>query len=972
MHLLLVDGSGYIFRAFHALPPLNRKSDGLPVGCVQGFSNMLWKLMEDLKGEDEPTHMAVIFDHSGKTFRDAIYDQYKAHRPPAPEELVPQFPLTRAATRAFNLPSIEMEGWEADDIIATYATLARQAGGKVTIVSSDKDLMQLVEPDGAVRLLDTIARPGQPPLRWIGPDEVMAKFGVPPDKVIDVQALCGDSVDNVPGVPGIGVKTAAELINTYGDVETLLARAGEIKQNARREKLIANADLARISKQLVTLSREVPVAETLEDLARQPIEPGKLFPFLKAMEFNSITKRLAGLLDADPEAWEADPALSAKPASGAVGFNNEARAEARATRQAESGQAEAVLVRHAASMHDKIRAIPFVPEHYEIIRDAARLEHWIEAVYREGRVAIDTETTGIDNQRADLVGISLSTAPGNGAYLPLGHTEGAGDLLGGGPVEGQMDMRAALALLRPLLADPSILKIFHNAKYDLGLLARYDIAVNAIDDTLLLSYALDGPQYNALGELADHWLGRAGIPIKELIGSGKNQITFAQVPIDTAARYAAEDSDMTMRLWHVLKPRLAAENMTTLYETLERPLMPVLARMEGRGISVDRQILSRLSGDFAQRAAAFEAEAHQLAGQSFNLASPKQLGEILFDKMGLEGGTKTKTGAWSTGADVLEDLAAKGVPLARTIVDWRQLTKLMGTYTDALPNYINPRTGRVHTTYSQHSVLTGRLSSNDPNLQNIPVRTGDGRKIRTAFVATPGRLLISADYSQIELRVLAHIADIGALKDAFEEGLDIHAMTASEMFGVPVKDMPSDVRRRAKAINFGIIYGISAFGLANQLGIGRSEAGDYIKTYFERFPGIKDYMDTQRRRVKEDGYVTTIFGRRINFPNARSSNPAERSFVERASINAPIQGSAADIIRRAMIRMEPALARAGIAADMLLQVHDELIFEVDEGTENAAIPVITDVMESAAEPATRLAVPIKVDAHAAKNWDEAH
>ncbi|MFN4209578.1 MAG: DNA polymerase, partial [Devosia sp.] len=722
MHLLLVDGSGYIFRAFHALPPLNRKSDGLPVGCVQGFCNMLWKLMEDLKGEDEPTHMAVIFDAKGKTFRDDFFPDYKAQRPPAPEELVPQFPLTRSATRAFNIPSIEMEGWEADDIIATYACNARAAGGKVTIVSSDKDLMQLVEPDGSIRLLDTIPRPGQPPLRWIGVDEVFNKFGVTPDKVIDVQALCGDSVDNVPGVPGIGIKTAAELINTYGDLDTLLARASEIKQNARREKLIANAELARISKRLVTLEQKVPVALDLDALARQPIEPGKLFPFLKAMEFATITKRLAGLIGADPDAWEPDPELAVKQAS-PIGFNNEARAEARAARAEAAGKAEAPLVLHAAAEHERIKSIPWTPEAYEIIRNAAGLQRWIDAIYRTGHVATDTESTGLDNQTADLVGLSFSIRPGTGAYLPLGHASGEGDMFGTGKAEGQMDIRLALDMLKPLFADRSILKIFHNAKYDLGLLARYDIAVNSIDDTLLLSYALDGPQYNTMAELADHWLGVPGTSIKELIGSGKGQITFAQVEIDKAARYAAEDSDMTIRLWQILKPRLAAENMTTVYETLERPLAPVLGRMEGRGIHVDRQILARLSGDFAQRAAALEAEAYELAGSSFNLGSPKQLGEILFDRMGLEGGSKTKTGAWSTGADVLEDLALKGVPLARTIVDWRQLTKLMGTYTDALPNYINQRTGRVHTTYSQHSVLTGRLSSNDPNLQNIPVRT---------------------------------------------------------------------------------------------------------------------------------------------------------------------------------------------------------------------------------------------------------
>jgi DNA polymerase-1 len=969
--LLLVDGSAYIFRAFHALPQLNRKSDGLPVGCVQGFCNMLYKLTEDLKGEDAPTHMAVIFDHSGKTFRDDFYPDYKAQRPSAPSELIPQFPLTRAATRAFSIPSIEMEGWEADDIIATYACMARKAGGKATIVSSDKDMMQLVEADGSIRMLDTIPRPGQPPLRWIGVDEVFTKFGVTPDKVIEVQALCGDSVDNVPGVPGIGVKTAAELINTYGTVENLLDHVDEIKQNARREKLRENAELARISKRLVTLSQDVPVEIDLDGLARQPMDPKNLFPFLKAMEFATITKRLAGLLDANPDDFAPDPEYAATPVA-AVGFNNEARAEARAARLQATGRANAATVAHAAEIHQSVKAIPFKPEDYEIIRDAPALQRWLDAIEMTGYVATDTETTGLDNQTADLVGISFSIQPGTGAYLPLGHTTGTGDMFGGGTAEGQMPIREALDMVRPMFADRSILKIFHNAKYDLGILARYDIPVHSIDDTLLLSYSLDGPQFNTMSELADHWLGVPGQSIKDLIGSGKTQKTFAQVPIDAAARYAAEDSDMTIRLWRILKPRLVAENMTTLYETIERPLAPVLARMEARGVSVDRGILSRLSGEFAQRAAALEAEAYELAGSNFNLGSPKQLGEILFDRMGLEGGTKTKTGAWSTGADVLEDLAAKGIPLARTIVDWRQLNKLRGTYTDALPEYINQRTGRVHTTYSQHSVLTGRLSSNDPNLQNIPIRTEDGRKIRTAFVAAPGKILISADYSQIELRVLAHIADIQALKDAFEEGLDIHAMTASEMFGVPVEGMPSDVRRRAKAINFGIIYGISSFGLANQLGIGRGEAGDYIKTYFERFPGIRDYMDEQKRRVKKDGHVTTLFGRKINFPNANSHNPSERAFVERASINAPIQGTAADIIRRAMIRMEGELAKAKIEADMLLQVHDELIFEVPLGTEDKAIPVIKWVMENAAEPAVRLAVPIQVDAHAAHNWDEAH
>jgi DNA polymerase-1 len=966
MHLILVDGSTFIFRAYHALPPLTRKSDGLPVGCVSGFCNMLFKLTLDMVGEEEPTHMAVIFDHSGKSFRNDFYDQYKAHRPPAPEDLVPQFPLTRAATKAFSLACIEQEGFEADDIIATYTRQMRDLGGKVTIVSSDKDLMQLLDDEGRIRMLDTMK--GN---KWIGPAEVMEKFGVGPDKVIEVQALAGDSVDNVPGVPGIGYKTAAELINTYGNIETLLERASEIKQNKRRESLIEHAESARISKRLVTLEQAVPVELPLDALAREPIEARKILPFLKAMEFNTFTKRISTILDADPDAFEADEALRAAGTSGAT-IPSEWEAAAGAGEAIAKPAAEGPA-RLAEEIAARIRAIPVNYEAYETVRDAAALQRWIDAIIAKGHVSVDTETTGLDNQTADLVGICLSTEPGNGCYIPVGHSNGDADLLGGGGlVEGQMDIRTALDMLRPVLEAGSILKIGQNLKYDMGIFARYAITLGPIDDTMLLSYALDGARFNGMDALSEAHLGHKCISFTELAGTGKNQKTFNQIDIAAATRYAAEDADITLRLWHVLKPRLVPENATTLYETLERPLAPVLARMEARGISVDRSILSRLSGDFAQRAAALEAEAQEIAGEKFNLGSPKQLGDILFGKMGLPGGTKTKTGAWATGADVLDELGKQDIPLAKVLLDWRGLTKLKSTYTDALPAYINQRTGRVHTSYHQAAVLTGRLSSTEPNLQNIPIRTEDGRKIRSAFVAAPGKALISADYSQIELRVLAHIADIQALKDAFEEGLDIHAMTASEMFGVPIEGMPSDVRRRAKAINFGIIYGISAFGLANQLGIGRNEAGEYIKTYFERFPGIKDYMAEMRERVKADGFVSTIFGRKILFPNANSKNPSERAFVERASINAPIQGSAADIIRRAMIRMEGELKRQNVDAAMLLQVHDELIFETDIDKAEAAIPVIKTIMEGAAFPAVNLSVPLQVDAHAAHNWDEAH
>jgi len=960
MHLVLVDGSTFIFRAYHALPPLTRKSDGLPIGAVSGFCNMLFKLTEDLKGkgEEPPTHMAVIFDHSGKSFRNDFFAEYKAHRPPAPEDLVPQFPLTRAATRAFSVACIEQETYEADDIIATYATMARAQGAEVTIVSTDKDLMQLVDDD-RVRLFDTLKT------RMIGPAEVFEKFGVAPDKVIDVQSLAGDSVDNVPGVPGIGVKTAAQLIGEYGDLETLLSKADGIKQKKRRENLIEFAEQARVSHRLVTLKTDVPVEHPLADLAVQPMDPGVLIPFLKAMEFNSFLRRVGAHLEADVNAYEADPELAAE---GGAADGAEPSADHGVASAADDGPAAL-----AEKILADIAKIPVDHDAYETVTTMDALTRWIAAIRDRGHVAVDTETTGLDNQQADLVGICLSTAPGNGCYIPLAHITGDADMFnGGGRVEGQLPIGDVLAALRPVLEDRSILKILQNARYDMGIFARHDITLAPFDDTMLLAAAVDGTRNNGMDALSQTWLDHTCISFKDIAGTGKAMKTFERWDIAEATRYAAEDADITLRLWHVLKPRLVPENAVTLYETLERPLVPVLARMEARGITVDRQILARMSGDFAQRAAALEAEAHEMAGEKFNLGSPRQLGEILFDKLGHEGGTKTKTGQWSTGARELEDLAAKDVPLAKVILDWRGVTKLKSTYTDLLPEFINPRTGRVHTSYHQASVLTGRLASSDPNLQNIPVRTEDGRKIRSAFVAAPGKKLISADYSQIELRVLAHIADIQALRDAFAEGLDIHAMTASEMFNVPIKGMDPMVRRQAKAINFGIIYGISAFGLANQLGISRSEAGDYINAYFERFPGIKDYMEEQKRLVKSQGFVSTVFGRKIRFPNANSKNPAERSFVERASINAPIQGSAADIIRRAMIRMEGELAKKKMPADMLLQVHDELIFEVPEDAAEDAIPAISKVMENAAEPAVMLTVPLQVDAKAAGSWDEAH
>jgi len=989
-HLFLVDGSGFIFRAFHAIPALNRKSDGLPVNAVSGFCNMLWKLLRDARNTDvgvTPTHLAVIFDYSSTTFRKEIYPLYKANRSAPPEDLIPQFGLIRHATRAFNLPCIETEGFEADDIIATYARQAEAVGADVTIVSSDKDLMQLVTPN--VHMYDAMKD------KQIGIPDVIEKWGVPPEKMIDLQAMTGDSTDNVPGIPGIGPKTAAQLLEEFGDLETLLARAGEIKQVKRRENIVANAELARVSRQLVELRTDVPLDMKLEELVLEPQNGPKLIAFLKAMEFTTLTRRVAEVCDCDAAAIEPatvpvewgdaarGPDLDAGDAAASSSALATAPTAASTATAAGSpdGKTPADL---AASRANAFAGKPLDTSAYVTIRDIETLELWIAAARETGLVAFDTETTSLDPMQAELVGVSLAIqdnvlSPGSteirAAYIPLTHKTGVGDLLGGGHAEGQIPMKEALAALKGLLEDPSVLKVAQNLKYDYLVMKRHGIVMQAFDDTMLMSYVLDAGKGNhGMDGLSEKWLGHTPIAYKDVAGSGKSSVTFDLVDIDRATAYAAEDADVTLRLWLVLKPRLAAEGLTRIYERLERPLVPVLAHMEERGITVDRQILSRLSGELAQKAAAAEDEVYELAGERFNIGSPKQLGDILFGRLGLPGGSKTKTGQWSTSAQVLEDLAAEGAPLPRKIVDWRQLTKLKSTYTDALPGYIHPQTKRVHTGYSLASTTTGRLSSSEPNLQNIPVRTAEGRKIRTAFISTPGHKLLSADYSQIELRVLAHVADIPQLRQAFADGVDIHAMTASEMFGVPVEGMPSEVRRRAKAINFGIIYGISAFGLANQLSIERSEAGDYIKKYFERFPGIKDYMESTKAFAREHGYVETIFGRRAHYPEIKSSNPSMRAFNERAAINAPIQGSAADIIRRAMIQIEPALAAAGLSerVRMLLQVHDELIFEVEDEAVDAAMPVIVDIMENAAMPAVSMRVPLKVDARAAHNWDEAH
>ncbi len=967
-HVYLIDGSGYIFRAFHALPPLTRPSDGTPVGAVHGFCQMLWKLLRETKASEAPTHIAVIFDAGRETFRNAIYPEYKAQRPPPPEELIPQFPLIRDAVKAFNVASVEQDGFEADDLIATYVNDVIAKGGDVTIVSSDKDLMQLIQP--GVTMLDGMKG------KRIGRDEVMEKFGVPPDKVIDVQSLAGDSVDNVPGVPGIGIKTAAELINEYGDLDALLERAGEIKQPKRREKLIEFANQARLSRDLVTLKGDVPVEVPAEELGVEDPKPEPLLKFLREMEFNTLTKRIA-----DGLGVEAPPPLEASVGSSVL---KKEKASSADDKDAPGTAGKRAAHAGAAHAHAKIKGVPFDRSAYATVTTAAALEKWIAGAHEIGHVAFDTETSSLDALNADLVGFSLATRPGHACYVPVGHGAGAADLFGGGGDKpDQLNLKDALALLKPLLEDDSVLKIGQNLKYDMQVMHRHGIDIAPFDDTMLLSYTLDaGKGGHGMDELSERHLGHSCISFSQVIehapGAKKAEKSFAAVPIKHATEYAAEDADVTLRLWTVLKPRLAAEGMTSVYETLERPLMPVIVAMEAAGIKVDRDILSRLSSTFAQRATRLEEEVNDLAGHKFNLASPKQLGELLFGRLKLPGGKKTKTGQWETRAGLLDDLAAnEELPedarkLMNTMLEWRQLTKLKSTYTDALPQHIDAE-GRIHTSYALAATTTGRLASSDPNLQNIPVRTKEGREIRTAFIAPRGHRLVSADYSQIELRVLAHIADIPQLKKAFADGLDIHAMTASEMFGVPVKDMPSEVRRRAKAINFGIIYGISAFGLANQLGISKQEAGDYITTYFKRFPGIRDYMDATKKAAHAQGYVETIFGRRIHYPEINTKNPSMRGFLERAAINAPIQGSAADIIRRAMIRMPAALKKAHLPdARMLLQVHDELVFEVKTEDADKLIKTARHVMETAAEPAVKISVPIHVDAKAAMNWDEAH
>jgi len=920
-HVTLVDGSGFIFRAFHGLPMMTRP-DGVPVNAVYGFASMLMKLMQDSTSD----HLAVIFDAGRTTFRSEIFPAYKAHRPEPPEELVPQFALIRDAVRAFNVPCVELPGFEADDLIATYARLAREQGARVTIVSSDKDLMQLVGE--GVEMFDPLKN------RVIGPNEVFEKFAVAPDKVVDVQALAGDSTDNVPGVPGIGIKTAAQLITEYGDLESLLARAGEIKQPKRRESLIEHADLARVSRRLVELRQDVPVPEPLDGFGLRQPDRAELLAFIDAQGFRSIRARIEQHLKANGAA-----SASSDPAAPA---------------QTEEAPAAAITT------------------DYELVLTVEALERWIAAARSVGIVAVDTETNSLDPLRCDLVGVSLSVAPGKACYIPVLHSDGPaqGDLLGGNGPSGPeiLPKATTVALLKPLLEDTGVLKVGHNIKFDIQVLSQVGILVDPIDDTMLLSYVLTCGQHGqGMDELASRYLNHQTIPFSQVCGTGKAQITFDRVPLDKALAYAAEDADITLRLHQLFRKRLLAEHMVTVYETLERPLVQVLARMERQGIKVDKTELQAMSTEFGQRMTALEREICEMAGFEFNVGSPKQLGEVLFDKLQLPGGKKGKTGAYTTGAEVLEQLAPLH-PLPQKVLDWRQIAKLKSTYADALVEQINPATGRVHTSYSMAGTSTGRLASSDPNLQNIPIRTEEGRRIRRAFIAEPGHKLLSADYSQIELRLVAHVAGIEGLKQAFRDGDDIHAITASQVFGVPLEGMDPMVRRKAKAINFGIIYGISAFGLAQQLNIPNGEAKTYIDAYFARYPEIRAYMERTKEDARTHGFVTTLFGRKCFVQGIGEKNPAMRAFADRAAINAPIQGGAADIIKRAMIRLQDALDAEKLSARMLLQVHDELIFEVPDAEIEATQAVVKRVMESAAD----LDVPLVVDTGVALSWAEAH
>ena len=926
-HIYLVDGSTYIFRAYHALPPLTRKSDGFPVGAISGFCNMLDKLIKDEREKNNLTHLLVIFDASGKTFRNDIYPDYKANRSSPPEDLIPQFPVIRKATDAFNVNHVEMLGYEADDLIASYAKAAINEKMKVTIVSSDKDLMQLVKED--VSMLDTMKN------RLIQKNEVIEKFGVEPKKVIDVQSLAGDSIDNIPGVPGIGIKTAALLINEYDNLDNLLEKASNIKQNKRRESLIEFADQARLSRELVTLKEDVKLPIPIKDIEIQSFNPKKLISFLKGMEFKTLTEKKArefnlNLEDIETEELELE-------------FNKEKEVETETKNEKDFNK--------------------FDYEKYSTIVNKNELDNWKGKITEKGYVAIDTETDSLNAIQANLIGFSLATDINEACYIPIKHDN----------ADEQIHIDDAIDFLKSMNEDPSILKIFHNKKYDALVLDKYNIKVNSYDDTMLISYSLgSGGTRHSLDFLAKKYMSHSAISFKEIAGSGKNQKSFNEISINEASIYAAEDADITFRLWKILRPRLMSEKISSVYETIERPLAKVIMDMEKNGVCIDEKILKDLSIKFENDIKKIEKECFEIVGNEFNLGSPKQIGEILFDKLEIKGGKKTPSGAWSTDAETLNFLASSGNILPKLLLEWRGLSKLKSTYTDALPNFINKNTKRIHTSYSMSSTSTGRLSSSDPNLQNIPIKNNEGKMIRSAFIAEEGYSLISADYSQIELRIIAHISDDNNLKKAFKNDIDIHSLTASEVFGVPIEDMSQDIRRKAKAINFGIIYGISPFGLSNQLDISRSEASDYIRSYFEKFPSIRDYMESTKEFAKNNGFVKTLFGRKCIIDESGNRGPGGKAFMERAAINAPIQGTAADIIKRAMIKIPKNLKKENLETKMIMQVHDELIFETKDSEIEKTMSIVIKEMSEAHKPVVDLSVDLKVEAASGKNWDQAH
>ena len=926
-HIYLVDGSTYIFRAYHALPPLTRKSDGFPVGAISGFCNMLDKLIKDEREKNNLTHLLVIFDASGKTFRNEIYPEYKANRSTPPDDLIPQFPVIRKATDAFNVTHVEMLGYEADDLIASYAKAAVDEKMKVTIVSSDKDLMQLVKED--VSMLDTMKN------RLIKKNEVIEKFGVEPNRVIDVQSLAGDSVDNIPGVPGIGIKTASLLINEYDNLDNLLEKASNIKQNKRRESLIEFADQARLSRELVTLKEDVELPIPIKNIEIQSINPEKLISFLKGMEFKTLTEKKAREFNLNLDEIKTEELN--------LEFNEK--------------EVINTEIKNEKDFNN------FELEKYATILNKDELENWKKRIIEKGYVAIDTETDSLNAVEANLIGFSLAIDVNDACYIPLKHDN----------ANKQINFDDAIEFLKSVTEDSSILKIFHNKKYDALVLDKYNIKVNSYDDTMLISYSLgSGASRHNLDFLAKKYLEHSAISYKEIVGSGKNQKSFNEIDIDKASIYAAEDADITFRLWKILKPKLLKEKVSSVYETIERPLAKVIMDMEKNGVCIDEEILKDLSLKFQKEILNIETKCFEIVGSEFNLGSPKQIGEILFDKLKIKGGKKTPSGAWSTDAETLNFLASSGNALPKLLLEWRGLSKLKSTYTDALPTFVNKKTKRIHTSYSMSSTSTGRLSSSDPNLQNIPIKNDEGRMIRSAFIAKPGSSLISADYSQIELRIIAHISDDNNLKDAFKNDIDIHSLTASEVFGIPLKDMNQDIRRKAKAINFGIIYGISAFGLSNQLDISRSEASDYIRSYFEKFPSIRDYMETTKEFAKDNGYVKTLFGRKCFIDESINRGPGGKAFMERAAINAPIQGTAADIIKRAMIKIPKYFEKENLGTKMIMQVHDELIFETKDNEIEETMSIVTREMSEAHKPVINLSVDLKVEAASGKNWEQAH